>query len=762
MKPNQPRFDSQSFVQQAVSYIKYGRLMILLVCLGLLFGLGYYTYAKALYRSKAKVLVRVFDLPFHDKSTDPSAATPSRWRRSLLTDLYSPDLLIRTAQRMGIIGSDVDIDDLRNSHIPIMRLELIDNDTLAIDVQAYKPQVVRDFPRAFIQEYISHQEKLRGEYRERALAKFNRELDAINARIESKIKEGVDLERDADSQETYVKLQELINVRPRILYYTKRLEQIGEARRELDNLNEDQVIDKLLVLSRLDQAKDLIDLNPLFRRPDGRQPLASTEVSAKNLVQLESPGQAKVEEWKPVERELNQVIGEIKASTGKYLPTSDTIRGLERRRDQLQGQLAAFVENNLKKTNLEEQEAREQIKQLEAKESDYHAVNAKFAQFTHGYEIARQSKVVLDDVYKRLWQDIEAAQLGANKSLFDLEVQDWILLNDVKPFSPSKKRLAILGLMLGLGMALGVPFALETFRSTASRLQQLEVATGLPGIGIVPLVDRQHLENIIRSPSQGSKVPDFLLENFRLIRSNIALHPKRRGERSQVIMVTSSRPSEGKTSQSANLGWAFNSVGERTLIIDADLRRGRQHKIFKRSSKPGLSELLCGMVEPHEVIQKSEVDNLDFIPKGAFIPGSTELLCQEGFVRLVSLWRGHYDRIILDTPPVLGLSETTSLQRVVDGVVLVVKADSTRTRDVKDAVDMLRNSGAHFFGLVMNQVDLSKTEHFYHYSYYAPQYDYLYPGPDDGDDGDDAAGTPATSPRPNPAAPKFKPQPGLS
>jgi polysaccharide biosynthesis transport protein len=156
--------------------------------------------------------------------------------------------------------------------------------------------------------------------------------------------------------------------------------------------------------------------------------------------------------------------------------------------------------------------------------------------------------------------------------------------------------------------------------------------------------------------------------------------------------------------------------------VDCDLRRGRIARLTHLSNERGLTQVLVESGDSHDSILKTRVDTLDVLPRGPIVTGATELLCTERFELLVKAWRGDYDRIILDPPPVLGLSETATLQRVVDGVVLVVRANQTLARDVVEAVDTLRRSGAHMFGIVLNAVDLSKMANHYTYYYYSPLY----------------------------------------
>jgi capsular exopolysaccharide synthesis family protein len=163
-------------------------------------------------------------------------------------------------------------------------------------------------------------------------------------------------------------------------------------------------------------------------------------------------------------------------------------------------------------------------------------------------------------------------------------------------------------------------------------------------------------------------------------------------------------------------------MGERVLLVDCDLRRGRQHVLLKLDNSQGMSHMLTGQISPRAAVLSTGQKGFDAIPRGPIIPGSTEMLCQEGFALLVQEWRTRYDRIILDCPPVLGLSESASLQRLADGLVLVVRSEKTSMKDVKDAVTLLRKTGAHFFGFVLNGVDLSKIGNYYQYYYYSAQY----------------------------------------
>jgi capsular exopolysaccharide synthesis family protein len=365
--------------------------------------------------------------------------------------------------------------------------------------------------------------------------------------------------------------------------------------------------------------------------------------------------------------------------------------------------------------------SQERLQELESRLPEYHKITKDYEQFKRGYVLRERGQTIWDKAYESLTQKIASIEYDLDKDRIELTYGGFVSLRDTDPVSPNKLKLSLVALVLGLGGALGLSTVLKFLNNNAQSLNDLENKTGLKGMGIIPLTSRDTLEDIFRSPVVGSKVPNYFLENVRLIRANICLHP-RRGGRSQVVMVTSSRPGEGKTTMAANLAWSFYSMGERVLLIDCDLRRGRLHTFTGISNENGLTALLTGRARELDVIKRTREDKLHVIPRGEVIAGVTELLLRESFDALIEKWRKEYDRIVLDCPPILGLSETASLQRVSDGVALVVKADQTRKKDVQDALETLRKSGAEFFGFILNAVDLSKIHNSYHYYYYSAHY----------------------------------------
>jgi len=135
-----------------------------------------------------------------------------------------------------------------------------------------------------------------------------------------------------------------------------------------------------------------------------------------------------------------------------------------------------------------------------------------------------------------------------------------------------------------------------------------------------------------------------------------------------------------------------------------------------------MTSLLQGKISLDEAIRNTAVPLMDVIPRGPIVVGTTDMLAQPVFRAIIDQLAEKYDQIILDTPPVLGLSETANLQTFADGVVLVVRAEVTPLKDVIDAANLLRKADAHLYGAVLNDLDLNKVANYYNYYYYSASY----------------------------------------
>ncbi|TRX57216.1 GumC family protein [Thalassomonas sp. M1454] len=296
------------------------------------------------------------------------------------------------------------------------------------------------------------------------------------------------------------------------------------------------------------------------------------------------------------------------------------------------------------------------------------------------------------------------------------------------PSKPNKKLIVVLAFMLSVMVGVGATLLLEAFNSTIRSVEDIESKLHSNLLGIVPLVG-SHIE----SKSEQKKLIENLdhyyyfngndhafSEAIRTLRTSLQL--LNLDKKVQVIAVTSTIPSEGKTLVTSNL--AFTSAQlEKTIIIDTDLRKPKVAKNFKLSG-PGLSDYIAGNVSLDDCIKHDEQGNVDVITAGTLPPNPQELLASNQFKTLINELKTRYQKILIDTPPILAVSDAMIVAKQADTLVYVVRASSTKESQIKASLKRLQQSNIRLGGVVLNQVDLQKAMDYEEFSGYYDQYGY--------------------------------------
>ncbi len=234
--------------------------------------------------------------------------------------------------------------------------------------------------------------------------------------------------------------------------------------------------------------------------------------------------------------------------------------------------------------------------------------------------------------------------------------------------------------------------------------------------------DAQKTRGFTREDSKkmlGPESPFFVKEAYSSIRTNLLF--MQHGEKCPVFIVTSPTANNGKSINSINLAISFAQMGKRTLLIDSDMRNPTIHRMFSIPVKNGLSEILAGLTD-NITVSKTEIENLSVLTSGKIPPNPAELLSSARMDKLLEFVKEHYDCVFIDTPPVNLVTDATVFAGKTTGYILIVKANSNDTSDVKTAVTNLEHVGGNVLGVVLN--DISSSRHKY-YSYYR-KYDYKY------------------------------------
>jgi capsular exopolysaccharide synthesis family protein len=246
------------------------------------------------------------------------------------------------------------------------------------------------------------------------------------------------------------------------------------------------------------------------------------------------------------------------------------------------------------------------------------------------------------------------------------------------------------GLFLGILMALLV----DKFDKRLRDPRDIEPLFGAALLGTIPRI--QELKRI-----KGEQARNLIAEEFRIIRTQVLFGNPDLSHK--LIAITSPSPGDGKTSLAVNLAISIAKAGRRVLLVDGDLRKPDVHRVFNIPDSPGFAELIQGSHEPGAVIKKSEIDGLEILPAGTPINRPSELLSRPEMARLLSALGELYDHIVIDTAPLLPVSDTHVLAGMVDGVIVSFNAEVDRDT-VSVTQDILRRSRANVIGSVMNQV----------------------------------------------------------
>ncbi|MGX1308060.1 succinoglycan biosynthesis transport protein ExoP [Amorphus suaedae] len=282
------------------------------------------------------------------------------------------------------------------------------------------------------------------------------------------------------------------------------------------------------------------------------------------------------------------------------------------------------------------------------------------------------------------------------------------------PFKPNLKVNLALALMFGALTGGLAAFGREFIDDSFKLPEDVEQELGLPLMGIIPEVEETKYSEQMADPRSP------LNEAYRSLRT--ALQFSTPGGVPKTLLVTSSRPSEGKSSTSFNVARHFALLGMQVLLIDADLRKPSLHRRIGCSGHRGLSNCLVGNARPPEVLQRTDYPNLEFMPAGPLPPDPTELLASARMASLLAIASEKYDLVVIDTAPVGGMADAPILSNFAEGCLLVIEAHKAPRNGVANALKRLHFARADVLGAVLNKFNLKTSGFGYGYGYGTDEY----------------------------------------
>ncbi|MFN2577852.1 MAG: GumC family protein [Pyrinomonadaceae bacterium] len=297
------------------------------------------------------------------------------------------------------------------------------------------------------------------------------------------------------------------------------------------------------------------------------------------------------------------------------------------------------------------------------------------------------------------------------------------------PVGPARMKTIVIALILALMAGIGLAFLLDFLDDTIKSVDDVDRYINLPALAVIPAVrsERPRLrgtEPALADPNDTTAlamvkdVRSPIAESYRHLRTSLLLSSA--GTAPRTILVTSSQPSEGKTTTAINTAFILAQTGVQVLLIDCDLRRPRLHVHFNISNARGLTNCLSGEASGIDsVIQSySQLPNLKLLPSGPMPPNPAELLGSEEMRKLLVSLSEKFTHVIVDSPPAISFTDASILSTFVDGVILVVHGGRSSRAVVRRAKQQLQDIGAHIFGVVLNNVKIEKTHDYYYGGYY--------------------------------------------
>ena len=426
--------------------------------------------------------------------------------------------------------------------------------------------------------------------------------------------------------------------------------------------------------------------------------------------------------------------------------------------------LATGLEQEL---SLLEKERSFLLKQFTDRHPDVIKVNDEIARVekrlreipTDALDMARMQREleINDSTYRMMKDKYESARLAEAEQVSDITVIQTASIPRT-PISPQKKLNKMLGSVVGLILGVILAFLNENIDTSIGTIEDVERTVRLPVIGIVPFFDPHHEQapwwridrqffNIIHKTREKPPDSEYLIMNqdtfstlaeaYRILRTFVEFLMEKKTAGGKIILFTSTGPQEGKTLTTSNLAISLAQAGKKTLLIDADLRRPMVHRLFGLKRSPGLSDVLLGTISLAEarrtmgdilvgenskwdqLLTSKMLDRLEILVAGTYTQSPAELLGSDEMKNLIEHAHLRYDYILVDTPPVLPVTDARTIGPLADATFFVYRAGKTARRALTRAREELNLAGVKVKGIILNQAtpEVTLTDSYY-YQYY--------------------------------------------
>jgi capsular exopolysaccharide synthesis family protein len=415
-----------------------------------------------------------------------------------------------------------------------------------------------------------------------------------------------------------------------------------------------------------------------------------------------------------------QKIAELEAEYQQKLATlkpgfPEMVR-LRAQINELKKQVALEVSAIARSTQIQFEQVKEKEASLKREMADLETRQSEFQQKNIQYTILKREVDSNRSQYESLIGKLNEAGVGAEMRSSNASIVDPAIVPQ-QPYTPRLALNLAASIVLFLASSAGVIFIIELLNNTFSVPDQIEKDLNLTVLGIIPSTADEEIERELQNPKSS------LSEAYRTLRTSLQFSGTDDG--TKIVAITSSEPSEGKSTTSLQLARDFASLGKRVLLIDGDMRKPKLHRLMQTHNAIGLSNALTNVIKTgdvKEIFQPTRYANLTFMSSGTIPPNPADILIAPKTAMMLQFCKRKFDLIIIDCPPVIGLSDAPIISRLADATLLVVACKQATRKSAVSALKRLKSAGANVVGAAFTKFEVNKLD--YNYAYRYMQYNY--------------------------------------
>lgn len=555
-----------------------------------------------------------------------------------------------------------------------------DTSIFALVARGTDPDYVRAYLDAVVEEYLNVRREMRAQTSESTLLAITEQLVRLQEEI-------------AEEENAVVEFQKQNN----LVFIQEQGSTAGEYLVRLKNQQAD-----LKTQLRMIEALGLKSQNLASMMADGR----SEDILQASPVQMDAS-------YLEARRRLDLLEAQLKEFSIYLKPRHPKIITIQNEITRAKNMLQIHEQQALTDLSERKRMLQARIDNLEVVASEWEVTALETSRLQAEYERLKARLERSRSTYQRLLASTESITLSKNietdtVSVFEPATYPW---QQKQSFAANVAQGGVAGLLLGVGIIALLGAADSRLISAEDIRKRFEQ----PVLAVIPMERRNRNKRVELLRPKDTR--HFFAEACRTLRSSLLFLQTPDGRSVKTVAITSAVPEEGKSTITLNLAVALSFTASRTLVIDADLRRGHLASHIGLPASPGLAEYLQGQVPLEQVIRRTTYENLDFISTGAYPERPGELLLSHRMDALLAELGPRYDFIIFDTAPILAADDTSGFAARSDGVLFVVRSAHAQSGQVKASVDRLYMRGATVPGFILNCVDLGGSDYYYYQKY---------------------------------------------